>query len=115
MAGWLGRRCLDKLGMTGDTTPGMRTFSVYILASHSGVLYVGVTNDLQRRLLEHRQGIGSAFTSHYRVTKLVFYEVFDSPADAIAAEKRLKGWSRAKKVALIHERNPSMRDLSADW
>jgi putative endonuclease len=93
----------------------VKTFYVYILASHTGVLYVGVTNDLERRLFEHRQGVGSAFTSRYRVTRLVFFEAFDTAVDAIAAEKRIKGWSRAKKIALIREGNPSMRDLSEDW
>ena len=89
------------------------SYFVYIMTNtNHKVLYTGVTNHLTRRVYEHRNGKGSAFTKQYRVKKLVFYERFDRPEDAIAAEKRIKGGSRAKKTALIEEMNPSWTDLA---
>ena len=92
----------------------MSTF-VYIMtnANHT-VLYTGVTNNLARRVHEHRSGEGSAFTRRYQIKKLVFSEQFDKPMNAITAEKRIKSGSRKKKIALIEEQNPFWRDLSED-
>ncbi len=88
---------------------------VYILTNvNHTVLYTGVTNDLDRRIYEHREGHGSTFTKRYQVHKLVFYDQFDKPADAISAEKRIKAGSRQKKVALIEALNPFWRDLAED-
>ena len=88
------------------------SYFVYIMANtNHKVLYTGVTNHLARRVHQHRTGEGSAFTKRYRVKKLVFYERFDRPEDAIAAEKRIKAGSRAKKTTLIEEMNPSWTDL----
>ena len=83
------------------------SYYVYILtnANHT-VLYTGVTNDINRRVHEHASGKGSAFTRLYQAHKLVFWEQFDNPKDAIAAEKRIKAGSRAKKVALVEAQNP---------
>ncbi|MGB6544318.1 MAG: GIY-YIG nuclease family protein [Candidatus Acidiferrales bacterium] len=92
-----------------------RVYYVYILAGKSTVLYIGVTRDLVRRLVEHRAGKGSAFTAKYKVTQLVCYEVFGSPGAAIAREKQIKGWVRAKKLALIEAKNPGWRDLGEDF
>jgi putative endonuclease len=95
----------------------IRTMScfVYIMSNaNHAVLYTGVTNNLCRRVHEHCNGEGSIFTKHYRVKKLVFYDRFDRPGDAIAAEKRIKSGSRAKKIALIEAMNPSWRDLMDD-
>jgi putative endonuclease len=92
----------------------MRQYYVYILASKSRTLYTGVTNNLHVRLLQHRQG-QDGFTSRYRITELVYYTIFDHPRDAIQCEKRIKSWTRAKRVALIRSVNPKWRDLSADW
>jgi putative endonuclease len=86
---------------------------VYILASHSRVLYVGVTNDLVRRLFEHRQKLIPGFTSKYNVSRLVYCEVFEQIRDAIAREKQLKGWRRERKIALIESVNQQWRDLAA--
>jgi putative endonuclease len=84
---------------------------VYILASRrNGTLYVGVTNDLVRRVWEHRQGIGG-FTTKYGVTRLVYFEDTPNVTAAIQREKNLKHWSRAWKVALIERANPEWRDL----
>lgn len=93
----------------------MREFYVYILSSRSGVLYTGVTNDLVRRVHEHKAGEVPGFTRQYRVNRLVYYESFADVNEAIAAEKRIKGWVRAKKIALIETDNPTWRDLSEDW
>jgi putative endonuclease len=85
---------------------------VYILASRSRILYTGVTNHLERRLLEHKQGVVPGFTKRYRIDRLVHYEVFGHIRDAIAREKQIKAWTRAKRVALIETRNPTWADLS---
>jgi putative endonuclease len=93
----------------------MREYFVYILASRSRVLYVGVTNDLARRIWEHRNKEASGFTSQYNVTRLVHCETFPTARQAIAREKQLKGWRRDKKVALIESANPEWRDLADGW
>ncbi|MCX2725501.1 GIY-YIG nuclease family protein [Roseibium salinum] len=87
-------------------------YFVYILASRmNGTLYVGVTNDLARRVEEHRQGIGSGFTRKNAVHRLVHAEGFDQIEDAIGMEKRLKKWRRAWKIQLIEKSNPDWHDL----
>ena len=88
------------------------SFYTYIMASESGVLYVGVTNNLVVRVGQHKDGLLPGFTQKYRVTKLVWYEPHNSIRAAIEREKQIKGWGRTKKVRLIQERNPSWRDLS---
>jgi len=85
----------------------MRTYYVYILASKSKVLYVGVTNDISARLTQHREKATTSFTERYNVDRLVHLETFPDVRDAIAREKQIKGWVRAKKVALIEETNPT--------
>lgn len=85
-----------------------------MLASTSRVLYVGVTNDLGRRVAEHRAGEGGAFTRRYRVHRLVYMEEHPDVRDAIARGKTIKGWTRARKVALVEDSNPEWRDLAAD-
>lgn len=89
----------------------MRTFYVYILASNSRVRYVGVTNDLELRVRQHRQKLIPGFTSKYNIDQLVWYETFNDVAEAIAMEKRIKGWTRAKKIALLEATNPLWLDL----
>jgi putative endonuclease len=89
-----------------------RTFHVYILAGESGVLYTGMTNNLMRRIVEHKQKKIPGFTSKYNVTKLVWFEAHGRAVSAIAREKQIKGWSRAKKVALIEAMNPHWKDLT---
>ena len=93
----------------------LHTYWVYLLASKTGVLYVGMTNDLERRVWEHKQKLIEGFTATYNVTRLVWFEQFREAQDAIAAEKRIKGWSRAKKTALIEKMNPNWNDLSERW
>jgi len=74
-------------------------------------LYTGVTNNLERRIFEHKNKLIKGFTSKYNVNKLIWYEEFNSPEEAIAAEKKIKGWTRQKKIDLIKSMNPEFRDL----
>jgi len=93
----------------------MRTYYVYIMASRSRVLYVGVTRDLTGRVSEHRQKLIPGFTARYNANRLVYYEDFRDIRAAIAREKQIKGWLRSKKIALIESMNPRWQDLSAGW
>ena len=89
-----------------------RHYYVYILASRiGGTLYIGVTNDLVRRVGEHKLKLVEGFTEKYDVVKLVYFEQFDDPENAIKREKRLKKWDRAWKIRLIEEHNPNWEDL----
>jgi putative endonuclease len=90
----------------------MNEYFVYLLTNHSRTLYVGMTNDLSRRLDEHRNGSSASFTGRYRIDQLVWFETFGDVNEAIECEKRIKGWSRKKKVALIETRNPHWFNLS---
>jgi putative endonuclease len=90
-------------------------YFVYIVCSRSGTLYVGITNSICRRALEHKRGEIEGFASKYHCDRLVFYEGFDDVHKAIGREKQLKGWSRAKKIALIESRNPRWEDLAETW
>jgi len=92
-----------------------KSYFVYILASLSGTLYIGVTNDLQRRVFQHKQHEVEGFTKEYDVDRLVYYESFFVVSNAIAREKQLKGWRRKKKIALIESTNPQWKDLSKEW
>jgi putative endonuclease len=87
-------------------------YFVYILTNHSKTLYVGVTNNLRRRVWEHKSGNGSEFCKRYKIERLVYYESFDDVRNAIDREKRIKGWLRIKKIQLIVSMNPAWRDLS---
>jgi len=90
-----------------------RQFYVYILASRKhGTLYVGVTNDLARRIYQHKQKLVGGFTAKHRVDKLMYYEIFDDPTSAIAREKQLKKWHREWKIRTIEHDNPNWDDLS---
>ena len=92
----------------------MHTYYVYLLTTlNHTVLYVGVTNDLMRRVAEHKAGAHAGFTQQYNVHKLVHFETYFSIADAIAREKQIKAGSRAKKLALINAGNPGWAELAA--
>ena len=93
----------------------MRHFYVYILSSKSRVLYTGITDDIYRRTWEHKNDINSGFTRDYNVHRLVYYEAFKYVNNAINREKKIKGWLRQKKIALIEAGNPTWEDLSANW
>ena len=89
---------------------------VYIVTNkHRTTLYIGMTNDLGRRTAEHKSGEIRAFTQRYHLNRLVWFEHFRDVNDAITCEKKLKGWLRSKKIALIERQNPRWFDLSANW
>ena len=93
----------------------MRCYCVYIMASRSRVLYAGVTNDIVRRMDEHKRGLIPGFTRKYHVTRLVYFERFTEVRAAIAREKEIKGWVRARKIRLIEEHNSTWEDLARRW
>jgi putative endonuclease len=90
----------------------LKNYFVYILSSKTGTLYVGVTNDLEKRVYEHKNKLIPGFTAKYNVDRLVFYQEFNDIEQAIAMEKKVKGWSRQKKIDLIRELNPDIKDLA---
>src|SRR5437764_1324501 len=90
----------------------MRQFFVYILFNHSRTLYIGVTNDLIRRMDEHRSGKVPGFTAKYKIKQLAHYEIYPDAMSAISREKQIKGWKRDKKIALIETTSPHWDDLS---
>lgn len=92
-----------------------RSYWAYIVASRTGTLYIGVTNNLERRIWEHKAGEIDGFSRKYQCDRLVYYEAFDQVLDAIAREKQLKGWRREKKIALIESHNPRWDDLAEKW
>ena len=92
-----------------------KSYYVYIMANRHRTLYVGVTNDLERRVFEHKNGMTPGFTKRYNINRLVLYEIMSDVSDAISREKQLKGWVRRRKIELIEEPNPDWSDLAADW
>ena len=90
----------------------MKTYFVYIVASRSLVLYVGVTNDLVRRMYEHKHKIFQGFTEKYDVDRLLYFETFADIQQAINREKQLKGWARSKKLVLIEKSNPEFKEIT---
>ena len=93
----------------------MKEYYVYILANYSRTLYIGVTNNLVRRIYEHKNQLNDGFTKKYGIHRLVHYEIFQEVSAAIFREKELKGWVRKKKIALIKQSNPEWKDLARDW
>ena len=89
-----------------------RTYFVYILVSESRELYVGITNNLERRLAEHRAGLYKGYAFEHGITRLVHFEVTTDVRAAIAREKQVKSWRRAKRLALIEKANPEWRNLA---
>jgi putative endonuclease len=92
-----------------------RIFHVYIVASRAHTLYIGITSKLEQRIWEHKSGKYPGFSATYNCNRLVWLEQFTNPTTAIAREKQLKGWTRAKKIALIETTNRTWQDLSEDW
>jgi putative endonuclease len=92
-----------------------KTFSVYILANATKILYTGMSSDLEGRVWEHKEKMCDGFTSHFHVCRLVYYESFDDVHKAIGREKQIKGWRREKKIKLIETINPNWHDLSEEW
>ena len=92
-----------------------KTYCVYIMSNASKMLYTGVTNDLEHRVFQHKTKEVDGFTKKYNIHRLVYFEAFGEIREAIAREKQIKGWLRAKKVALIESVNPEWRDLAPEW
>ena len=93
----------------------MTQYYVYIMTSSSGTLYVGMTNNLQRRVYEHKYNLIEGFTKKYNVTRLIYFEETGDVQSAIAREKEIKKWRRNKKIALIESLNPKWQNLSEEW
>ncbi len=93
----------------------MHQYFVYIMTNKSGTLYVGVTNNLERRISEHKNSLIEGFTKKYKINRLVYYEETNDILAAIHREKQSKGWLREKKIALIESVNPEWKDLSKEW
>ena len=93
----------------------MAEYYVYIMASHRGTLYTGVTNDLERWVYEQKNKLTDGFTAKYNVSKLVYYEFSNDIRSAIEREKQVKAWRRSKRVVLIESSNPYWTDLASDW
>ena len=93
----------------------MKQYYVYIMTNHSRTLYVGMTNDLRRRVWQHKQKLIEGFTRRYNITRLIYYEETLDVRAAIAREKQIKGWLRKKKIALVESVNPGWKDLSEGW
>ena len=92
-----------------------RQYYVYILTNRSKTLYVGVTNNLEKRMFEHKTKSTAGFTSKYNLTRLAYYEQTSDIESALAREKQIKGWLRIKKITLIESSNPQWKDLSLEW
>ena len=92
-----------------------KTYWVYMMTNRSKTLYTGVTNNLLRRVYEHKKKLVTGFTRRYNITRLVYFETTHDVRVAIRREKHIKGWLRAKKIALIKSANPTWDDLSAEW
>lgn len=90
-------------------------YYVYIMTNKSGTLYVGLTNDIKKRVYEHKNKLVEGFTRKYNINKLLYFETFSDIYSAIAREKTIKGWLRKKKVELVRKANPAWDDLSEDW
>ena len=105
----------DNRDLLVPESAAMAVYHIYILASASGVLYIGVTNHLERRVTEHKQQLCPGFTKKYEVLRLVYFEPFGDVRNAISREKQLKRWRRSKKLALIRATNQKFRDLSEDF
>ncbi len=92
-----------------------KNYYVYIMTNHSGTLYTGVTNNLERRVYQHKQKVFEGFTKKYNIDRLVYFEHTHDVRVAILREKEIKGWLRQKKIKLIETMNPEWNDLSKDW
>ena len=92
-----------------------KQYYVYIMTNKSGTLYTGMTNNIKKRVCNHKNKLIPGFTEKYNINRLVYYKTFDDVYSAIAREKTIKGWLRKKKIELIQETNPDWKDLAKDW
>ncbi len=112
-------KSLASLGMTACFEvmfiSGEKHYYAYIITNPSRTLYTGMTNNLRRRLDEHKRKLVPGFTARYNINRPVYFEVFEDVRNAIDCEKKIKSWTRAKRVALVEAKNPKWDDLSRDW
>ena len=92
-----------------------KQYYVYIMTNKSGTLYTGMTNNIKKRVYDHKNKLIPGFTEKYNINRLVYYETFDDVYSAIDREKTIKGWLRKKKIELIQKTNPDWKDLARDW
>src|ERR1700676_3996071 len=92
-----------------------RYYCVYIMGSLTGTLYIGLSGNLHKRVFQHKFHHYEGFTARYDVVRLLYWESYDDVHRALGREKQLKGWARAKKIALLERRNPQWKDLAAEW
>ena len=93
----------------------MNQYYIYIMTNKSGTLYVGMTNDIKKRVYEHKNKLIAGFTKKYNINRLIYFETFSDVYSAITREKTIKGWLRKKKIDLVNSTNPYWNDLSSDW
>jgi len=93
----------------------MNSYYIYILTNKSNTLYIGVTNNLQKRLYEHKNKLVEGFTKKYNLDKLIYFETYQDINEAIKREKQIKGWIRKRKIELIKSKNPTFEDLSLSF
>jgi putative endonuclease len=103
--------CVEESSLSRE----QRTYYTYIMSSPSGTLYVGMTNSIYARVMQHRSKETPGFTARYDVTRLVYYEEFSYVLSAIRREKQIKSWTRTRKIALVESINPKWKDLSEGW
>jgi len=92
-----------------------KEYHIYIMTNKSGTFYIGLTNNIKKRVYQHKNKLADGFTKKYNIDKLLYYETFSDIYSAIAREKTVKGWLRKKKIELINTINPEWEDLSKDW
>lgn len=90
-------------------------YYVYIMTNKSGTLYTGITNDIKKRIYEHKNKLIPGFTKKYNISRLIYFETFGDVYSAISREKTIKGWLRKKKIELIRKTNPNWKDLAENW
>lgn len=93
----------------------MKSYYVYIMSNQSGTLYVGMTNNIKRRVYQHKKHLIPGFAEKYNIKHLLYVETVSDPLSAIGREKQIKKWRREKKLAIIDSQNPDRKDLSQDW
>jgi len=93
----------------------MNQYYIYIMTNKSGTLYVGMTNDIKKRVYEHKNKLIAGFTKKHNINRLIYFETFSDVHSAITREKTIKGWLRKKKIDLVNNTNPYWNDLSNDW
>ena len=102
-------------GVIMKNMPTNRQYFIYIMTNRSGTPYIGLTNDIKKRIYQHKNKLINGFTKKYNIDRLIYFETFSDVYSAIDREKTIKGWLRKKKTELVNEVNPQWRDLSQDW